>query len=168
MKKLQLLLPLLLALLLASGCKMTTIEYNDMVVEALDTNSTTIQATVEAYDQIVPNLVTEESEIIAVEMRESLETAKIVLNESESILLAEGRNEEQQTEVRTELANYFEQADLYLQKYEEMVIYYENHTYKENPNLVSDYDSELFDEGKLFDNFLGENNNLAEILKSYL
>lgn len=168
MKKLIVILSAISILLSASGCKLTTQDYNDKIVEILDSNGIAIEATVESYNSSIPNLVTEESEIDTVAMQESLATAVTESLKTEDLLLLESKNAEQQTEVQEELAVYISALKTYLEKYTEMVEYYSTTSYKTSPGLVGDYDSTLYDSDNLFDQFLESNNTLAEILKSHI
>jgi len=168
MRKTIILLLATYCLISLSGCKLNTQEYNDKIVEALDLNGTTIEATITAYDESIPNLVTEKSEIDTLAMEEALSTAKKEVVKAKELLDLESKDIAQQEEVQEELTTYVIALEAYLTKYTAMTEYYSNASYVDNPNLVSEYDTELYDTDNLFDTFLESNNALAEILKSHI
>ncbi len=168
MKKTIILLFTVYCLLSVSGCKLTTQKYNDKIVDILDSTGIAIEETVEAYDSSIPNLVTEEVEIDTLAMREALTLAEAEAEKADGLVELESKNIKQQEEVQTELTVYTSALHDYVSKYTEMVEYYESSSHQTNPNMVSDFDSELYDSGNLFDTFLESNNTLAEILKSHI
>lgn len=154
--------------LLAVGCddgKLSVVGYNNEVVDALNTTSEMVEATTTAYDEIIPNIVTEDSEIDVTPLKTALNSASIQLDSATSVLDLMSRDLEQETTVKEEFTNYLELGESYLTTYKTMVTYYENNKFVENLDLVAEYDDQLHEE---YNTFIESNNALVDILDSFV
>lgn len=145
--------------------KLSTVQYNHEVVTTLNSTSEVLENIIFIYDESIPDLVTEESEITPETMVESLETAQLALEDAKKILLLESKDENQQADVRAEFENYLTLGEQYLLKYSELVDYYNTGAYLEDLTLVSQYDTEIYD---TYNTFIESNNVLVDILEGYI
>lgn len=164
MKKTAIILSILTLTVFGCG-ELSTLEYNDTVVEKINSASETLNETISAYDGNIPDLVTEETEISTMEMETALQNAKIAIGNCETLTTLASKDQAQQAEVKAELENYLLAAAEYLASYEEIINYYKNGEYKETPDKVSGYDAEIYEKSSsIFDS----NNILGDILEKYV
>lgn len=157
-----------LALLLSSCSvfgKSSEIDFNNRVVEQINETSILIEESATLYNESIPDLVTESSEIDTEELSAAHETAQNSLEKSKDLLLLESRNIEQQNAVLTELETYQSAGIAYLDLYADMVDYYQTGSYKEDLTLVQTLDEELHTH---YTTFIQANNDLVEILEGYV
>ncbi len=152
-----------------TGClndgSLSTVEYNNSVVETLNATSAVIEDTTTLYDQGVPNIVTEESTIDTADMSASLLSAQAKIAEAEAVLELASKNVEQQEAVTAEFMNYLDLGKSYLTTYETVVEYYSSDNYVENLSLVAEYDETLHTS---YNSFIESNNTLVDTLASYI
>ncbi len=166
MKKLLIFFSILVLILITSGCgELSTLEYNDAVVENINNASEALNKTISAYDENIPDLVTEEIEMDTAEMETALQDAKTAVENCKTLTTLTGKNQPQQAEVNAELENYLSITKTYLASYEEMLNYYKNGEYKEVPEKVSEYDTEIYEKSSLI---FDSNNTLEDILGKYV
>ncbi|EKD48323.1 MAG: hypothetical protein ACD_65C00014G0001 [uncultured bacterium] len=152
--------------LLASGCgELSTLKYNDAVVEKINSASDALNKTISSYDGNIPDLVTEETEIDTTEMKTAWEDAKTAVENCKALTTLVGKDQLQQAEVNAELENYLSITEEYLSSYEKMLTYYENDEYKDTPEKVSEYDAEIYEKSSLI---FDSNNTLEDILEKYV
>ena len=167
MKKLFL-LPLVASLLLASCTmfgKLGEVEYYEAVVDQINEVSGPIEESATLYNETVPDLVTEASEVDTTNMQTSYNEASAALNESEGLLSLESRNIEQENQVRTELQTYQSAASDYLKLYEQMLTYYGTGAFKEDLSKVKSLNTDLHTS---YTTFIQAHNELVEVLESYV
>lgn len=157
-------LPLLLASCSLFG-KLGEVEYNNKVVDQINAVSTALEDSATLYNETVPDLVTEASEIDTISMNTSYSAATEALLKIDELRTIESRNMEQQNSVRTELQTYQSAAEDYLSIYSIMLDYYSTGTYKEDLSQVQDLDGDLHTH---YTTFIQANNDLVEVLESYV
>lgn len=164
MKK-SLLVILSTLLLVVSGCgELSTIEYNNLIAQTLDDNSSLIKEIITAYDSSIPDIVTEQTEIDTSNMETALQNAKMKNAEISTLLNLTSQNLEQETAAEEELTVYISLSESCLDAYMEMLNYYESGNYKTNLESVSEYDTEIY---KNYNALIESNNKLADILEEY-
>lgn len=155
--------------LLLAGCsflgKYSEVEYNNKVVEKVNEVSLAIEATTTLYNDTLPDVVTEQDTIVTNEMEDSYDEAVSLLEETDDLLILEGRNLEQQNAVRTELETYRSAAQIYLESYAAMLDYYKGGTYKDDITQVEALDESLHVN---YTTFIEANNDLVDTLESYV
>ncbi|MBT5016378.1 hypothetical protein HN748_05600 [Candidatus Peregrinibacteria bacterium] len=155
--------------LFMTGClddgSLSTIEYNNTVVETLNSTSAVIEETTDSYDLSVPNIVTEESEIDTTDMETALLSAQAKVTEAKTVLDLISKNAEQQEAVMAEFTNYLELGEAYVVIYETVTTYYSAQEYIESLDLVAEYDESLHSG---YNDFIDSNNTLVDILASYI
>ncbi len=167
MKK-TLLLALTASLLLASCSvfgKLSEVEYNNTVVDQINTVSTAIEDSATLYNETIPDLVTESSTIDSTEMTTSYGAATNALVEVDALLLLESRNIEQQNSVRTEIQTYQSAANEYLDLYKQMLDYYISASYAQDLSKVQSFDEGLHTS---YTTFIQANNDLVDILDGFV
>ena len=166
MKKITLFLILVIAF---SGCdfftKLSEIEYNNRVVENLNNTSLALEETTNLYNDSIPSIVTEESEIDVSALKSSLETSKTFLKEIEALKTLESKNLEQETQVENSLNSYITTAEEYFSAYEEMLNYYESGEFKKDISLVTPIDESIHIN---YSAFINANNDLVGLLDSFM
>lgn len=162
----------ILAVISLSGCslvtnlqKHSTEEYHNMIVNQVNISSPLIKETGTLYTSTIPDIVTEQDEIDTSEMEEIYKDARDELEEMESLLKLESRNEEQQATARTAMTTYIEAAEQYLDSFEETLEYYSLEEYKEDITKVDDLDTTLHEN---FNVFIEANNDLSTSLESFV
>lgn len=153
--------------LFATGCAtgLSTTEYNNNVVDAMNGMSDALEETTTTYDTGVPNIVTETSTIDIENMTAALTAAQTEITTAQGILDLKGNNVDQETEVKVEFQNYLTLGETYLTTYAEMVDYYSSGTFADDLDKVAEYDTQLHDE---YNAFIDSNNLLADILAKYI
>ncbi|KKR25904.1 MAG: hypothetical protein UT55_C0025G0001, partial [Candidatus Peregrinibacteria bacterium GW2011_GWE2_39_6] len=121
-----LLISLLIVILGFAGClnsgKLSTVEYNNKIVETLNKTSAAIETTTQIYDSTVPNVVTEEAIIDSLALTASYEAAKKEIIAAETTLTTlKSKNVEQIQNVQPEFTNYITLGKNYLATYETMM-----------------------------------------------
>jgi hypothetical protein len=166
-KKMLTMLSLTAMALLAMGCdgSLSTIDYNNTVVDILNATSDAIETTTFVYDESVPNLVTETSEIDVPAMQEAYDAAQAEMFNAASVLQLVGSNAEQQAAVSAEFSNYLELGNAYLATYKDMIGYYSDGYFATDLDGVATYDELLHYE---YNDFIDSNNALVDILASYV
>ncbi len=153
------------ALGLLNGCSllgaMPPIEYNNAIVETLNSSAKAIQETASAYNIAIPAEVSETSEINNEEMRKAWDLAQEKLNTLEPLHELESRDIEQQNAVRLDLMTYQLAAKQYLKRYEEVLAFYEEKTFTQDVNKVESLDSLLHTD---YTTFIEANNGLVQTL----
>ncbi len=156
------------ALLLASCSsfgKLGEVEYNNEVVDQINLVSTSIEESATLYNETVPDLVTEASEIDTASMSTSHQEASQALMGMEELLVLESRNIEQENSVRSEIQTYQSAAGEYLDIYQQMLDYYGMDVYVEDLDKVQSLDEDLHTS---YTTFIQANNDLVEFLESYV
>ncbi len=159
---------LFLGLILLSACafsKLSIVEYNNRLVEQVNLSSTAIEITATLYNDIIPDVVTEQDEIKTNEMSNAFSTAQKEINQSKTLTDILSRNEEQQLASNESIDIYISAADLYLIAYEEMLTYYSSETYKEDISQVQTLDETLHTH---YTTFIEANNDLVEVLEGFV
>jgi|GEM_PF-837380 hypothetical protein len=155
--------------LFTSGClddgKLSVIEYNNEVVDTLNTTSDIIEITTETYDVSVPNIVTEDAEIDTVAMQTAYDEAMANSLLAENVSLLVSRSPEQQTAVLAEFTTYLTYANDYLETYADMIDYYESAYFLEDLEGVAIYDELLHLQ---YNDFIDSNNSLVDILAEHI
>lgn len=163
------LITMLVLSLVLSACsvfgKLSEIEYNNQIVEQINTTSSTIEDTATLYNDNIPDLVTEESSIDTSKTKASYKKAEDSLEESKALLSLEGRNIEQQNAARTELQSYLSAGEAYLESYQKMLDYYDTEAFKTDVDKVESLDETLH---KDYTTFIQANNDLVETLDQFV
>ncbi|EKD93766.1 MAG: hypothetical protein ACD_28C00063G0022 [uncultured bacterium] len=149
---------------LKSG-KLSEVEYNNAIVEKLNLTSGAIEETTTTYDNSIPNIVTEDSEIDATSLQTTSQSAAEKIALSEEVLTLKSKNSDQEEAVKSEFQNYLALAEEYLKAYDEMLTYYSANTFKENLDDVATYDEKLHIQ---YNKFIESNNKLVDILADYV
>ncbi len=151
------------------GCisdgSLSTVEYNNAVVETLNSTSAVIEETTTAYDTGVPNIVTEESQIDTGTMQAALDAAQLKLTAAKDVLTLVSKNTDQQAAVLAEFENYLDLGNIYITTYETVADYYSSGEYATNLDLVAEYDENLHSG---YNNFIESNNTLVDTLASFI
>lgn len=158
----------IVSILIFSGCndgKLTTIEYNNSVVDILNNTSTAIQETTNLYETAIPNIVSEDSKIDIAPLKTAGQTAQEKFDASKQVLELKSRNAEQETAVKLEFITYTELGETYMATYNEMIRYYENPDFAKNLDSVETYDEKLH---KQYNDFIESNNKLVDILAQFV
>ncbi|MFA6528169.1 MAG: hypothetical protein WCT46_01360 [Candidatus Gracilibacteria bacterium] len=164
MKKTLLIFPLVLVFTL-SGCgELSEIEYNNNIAQALDANSSLIKDTITAYDSSVPDIVTEQTEIDTSGMETALENTQAKHQDIETLLTLASKNLDQEKAVEDELTNYISLSEICLSTYAEILNYYKSGEYKNDLELVGEYDTNIYNN---YNALIESNNKLADILEEY-
>jgi hypothetical protein len=155
--------------LIMTGClddgSLSTVEYNNAVVEMLNDTSAAIEDTTTVYDDSIPNIVTEETEVETTEMQISYEAAKLQLETAYTVLDIISKNSTQQEEVRAEFQAYLDLGSDYIETFETVLSYYGGSEFAENLDLVAEYDEGLHTG---YNDFINSNNNLVDILADFI
>ena len=155
----------LVSILIFAGCSgLSTIEYHNEVVEAMNNLSTALEESTEVYDAGVPNIVTETSTIDVEGMQSAYESAVTETEAAQSVFSLQGRNEAQQAAVQSEFENYVALAEAYLSTYQAMMDYYASGQFMESLDEVATYDGTLHEQ---YNAFIDSNNTLVDILGEY-
>lgn len=158
----------LISTLVFSACSFSTlsiVEYNNRVVEQINLSSTSIEITATLYNEVIPDVVTEQDEIKTSEMSSAFASAQREITQSESLTEVQSRSEEQQIAANESIGIYLIAADLYLSAYEEMLNYYSSETYKEDISQVQSLDETLHTH---YTTFIEANNDLVETLEGFV
>lgn len=167
MKKI-LLLTLSCSLLLASCSvfgKLSEVEYNNTVVDQINSASSAVEESATLYNETIPDLVTESSVIDTTEMSTSFESTTAELVKVEELMTLESRNIEQQNAIRTEIQTYESAAQAYLDLYTQMLDYYGNKAYSEDLSKVQTLDADLHTS---YTTFIQANNDLVDTLEGFV
>lgn len=166
MKKLSVILLLIISL---SGCeffsKLTDIEYNNRIVESLNKASLALEETANLYNETIPSIVTEASEIDVSTLKTSLESSKVLLTEIKNLSSLQSKNSDQETQVEKSLISYAEAAENYFTSYEEMLLYYESGEFIKDISEVTPIDESIH---LNYSAFIDANNDLVELLDSFM
>lgn len=166
MKKLSAIILLIVSL---SGCeffsKLTAIEYNNRIVENLNEASLALEETANLYNETIPSIVTEESEIDVSTLKTSLESSKVLLAEIKNLSSLQSKNPDQETQVEESLISYSEAAENYFVSYEEMLLYYESGEFIKDVSKVTPIDESIH---LNYSTFIDANNDLVELLDSFM
>src|SRR3989338_643543 len=115
-------------LLTVSGCiidKLSTVDYNNKIVDLLNPTLDAMGASLDSYENTVPLTVYPDSAIDIASMQTTYDDATTwVTSISTDLMTLQSWNSDQQSAVRTDLAGYEEVATAYLTKYKEMLDYY--------------------------------------------
>lgn len=160
---------LLTSSLFLFGCdslgKYSQIEYNNLIVEQVNSTSLAIEATTSLYNDTLPDVVTEEDLIETTEMQNSYDDAIKALDKTADLLTLEARDLEQQNAIRTELETYRSAAEIYLDSYADMLSYYSEGTYKEDISKVESLDETMHTN---YTTFIEANNDLVNSLETFV
>lgn len=169
MKRLTSLFGLLTLSLILFGCTsgttLSTIEFNNEVVDILNETSAAIEDTTTTYDESVPNIVTEEAIVDTAAMQTFYDDAMDKAEAARNVLNLKSRNQDQETAVKAEFETYLELSDSYLTTYGEMIEYYQSGSFAENLDSVATYDEELH---LGYNDFIESNNSLVDILAGFI
>lgn len=159
----------LLSIVTFSACSLlgalTSVEFNNAIVEQLNVSSSTIQASANAYDKNIPLEVTELTVIDVSSLQKSLIEARTALETLSTIEDLESRDIEQQNAVRKDLKTYQLAAEAYLKRYQEIIGYYESKTYVQDVNQVEKLNSLLHTD---YTTFIQSNNSLVQTLDKFV
>lgn len=169
-KKLILSMLVLAITLLGVGClesgKLSTIEYNNAMVSLINDTSSSIEKSTTAYDETIPNIVTETSKIDTTEIEKALAANKtsleIALSTAPTLLSSD---ETQKAQVDIEFEKYIELANAYMETYEKMVTYYKNTGYQKSLDQVATLDRDLHNG---YNDFIQSNNTLIDVLANFV
>lgn len=168
MKKSSLALVLSAAILL-SGCsvfgKLSEVEYNNQVVDAINQSSGIIEETATLYNDTVPDVVSEKDTIDVTTMQSTYNDASDALKTIDSVANLESRNIEQQNAVQTGISTYQSAAEQYLQTYNDMLVYYGQNEYQKDVSKVQTIDENLHTS---YTTFIQANNDLVDTLDSFV
>ncbi len=169
MKKLYILgviaiIGLLTACTSAAG-SLSTVEYNNEVVETLNLTSSSIEDTTTTYDSSVPNIVTEEAEVDTDAMQAVYDEAYGFLTDAKAVLELSSKNASQEEAIKSEFINYLDLGEAYLATYSEMITYYSSGEFIENLDLVATYDEALH---MGYNDFIDSNNSLVDVLAGFI
>lgn len=168
MRKITTILLTAYCILLFTGCnlfKLSPLEYNNQVVDVLNSTSEAIEASILIYGETVPDIVTEETEIDVISMEAYLEETEKVIGKASRVLYLESKDEEQQIEVLAEFENYLTTGEAYSALYAEILEYYSSGTYIDDLTQVKPYNNDLYE---AYNAFIESNNTLVDILDRYI
>lgn len=155
--------------LLLTSCswsgKLSKIQYNNDIVESVNEVSTALETTATLYNETIPDLVTEATEITSTEMQTSYDSAVLLTSDIDALLLLESKDIEQQNAVRPALETYQSAGTNYLESYAEMLEYYSSGTYQTDVTQVKTLDEALHAH---YTTFIQANNDLVEVLESFV
>lgn len=158
----------LLATLLCSACSFTklgVIEYNNRTVEQINLTSAAIETSATLYNEVIPDVVTEQDEIKTSRMTSAHSEAQKEVNQTSKLLDLQSRNAEQEQATKESITVYLSAADLYLSSYEDMLNYYASEQYKEDIAKVQSLDESLHTH---YTTFIEANNDLVEVLEGFV
>lgn len=160
---------IVLTSLLLTGCstfsKYSEAEYNNYVAENVNTVTLNVKEIHDLYVNEIPNKINEETEVETEELEEKFELRENVLSSVMSIPKLESKNPEQEKEVEEKLAAYLEAVEEYYATYEEILDYYKEAEYKEDPTRVKPLDEILSNK---YNDFTDANNELSDTLESFV
>jgi Txe/YoeB family toxin of Txe-Axe toxin-antitoxin module len=166
MKRLLLALALLSGLTL-SACdfRYTEIEYNNLFVEAISPMTESFKSAAETYNDGIPEKINELIQIETADMQITYEEALLQIKPIEELYTYEARNIEQQKQAQDALKNYQDASETYLEKYQQMLTYYQTDAYKEDITQVDPLDKDLH---TTYTSVLETHNTLVYTLETYL
>ena len=152
------------------GCSLLTkygyIEYNNLIVnDVKNTISPAIEGSIQAYDETVPDFVTEEETISVEEIEAGYDTAKSAVGKINGLISLKSKNAEQESAVRAALTVYKTASEMYMDIYAAMLDYYASEEYLEDISKVNDFDEDLHES---YTTFQEAHNDLVETLKSFI
>ena len=166
MKKL---ISLALSAVLLTSCsvfgKLSEVDYNNQVVEAINATSSTLENTATLYNNGIPSEVQETDSIDTKAMQSEYETALNELTDLDKLQALESRNIEQQNAVRTNLQTYQSAAEIYLETYSKMLTYYGEGEYAKDISKVKSIHETLHTD---YTTFMQANNGLVDVLESFV
>ncbi|MBU0981855.1 hypothetical protein KKC94_04145 [Patescibacteria group bacterium] len=165
MKKLLFLFPVVLLFASCSVSRLSEVEYNNQIVTAVNETSAVIEKTANAYNESIPEVVTEKTVIEIAPLRTAYNETISSLSTISTLSSLESRNEEQTNTAQELLSRYSASASEYLNEYKAMLEYYEGGEYKNNVTMVSEIDTILHD---AYTTFIDANNKLVETLGNFV
>lgn len=160
---------IILTTLLLAGCstfsKYSEVEYNNFVAEKVNLVTSNVKEMHDLYLAEVPNQVSEESEIETSVLEDKFDSKNKTLSDLEGLSKLESKNLEQETEVEEKLSAYIEAVNEYYATYEEILSYYKDGAYKEDPTQVKPLDEILSNK---YNEFTDTNNELSDTLEAYV
>ncbi len=158
-----------LLLLSLTGCSALTenseIEYNNKIVESINSASSSLENSATLYNELIPDVVTEITEVDPSQIQVAYDEAISSTESLDDLLQVESGNIEQQNAVRPAIENYTEAADEYLEAYLSMLEYYSTGTYKTDITGVKSMDETLH---TAYMAFIQANNTLVETLDQFV
>lgn len=160
---------IVLASLLLVGCstfsKYSAVEYNNAVAEKVNATTSNIKEIHELYVSGIPVSITEESEIDTAEMAQAFLLREDRTSEIEKLSKLESKDPEQEAAVEEKLTEYIEAVNEYYATYEEILSYYKDGEYKEDPTQVKPLDEIL---SHKYNEFTDINNEMSDTLESFV
>lgn len=155
--------------LILTGCsvfgKASEVDYNNTVVDDINTASAVIEETATLYNDTIPDVVSEKDNIDTSAMQSAYDDSVSSLEAVAGLLSLESRNIEQQNAVRTGVETYQSAAEQYLETYQTMLNYYGDGTYQQDISQVQSIDENLHTS---YTTFIQANNDLVDTLESFV
>ncbi|MBI4127154.1 hypothetical protein HY463_00430 [Candidatus Peregrinibacteria bacterium] len=152
-----------------SGCSffstMSAVEYNNAVVGKINEISAQIEKAADTYNEVVPTIVRENTEINTELMESELESAQDLFAQVDGLSSLKSKNLEQQNAVAEALKSYKSTAETFFTDYEKMLTYYKDGTYKTDVSQVTAMDESIHAD---YSAFIESNNALVSTLDLYV
>ena len=147
-KKGGLIVLLIISSMALSGCKLVDYftkqsgnEYRNAISEKLNEMTPLVEQSLAAYDEAMPDDLTEKSVIEIQKLEEGLEKIQMAIEKIDDALTEESFDTTIQTTMEEKLTTEKQTLEAYKTAYNAMVIFYENGTYKEKLSEVETYDN---------------------------
>lgn len=164
MKKLHSTLALL-GLMFFAGCSLSTLNYNNEIVNQMKVTSSTVDTSSTTYNELVPDTVTEKTSIDTATLNELGDQIEDSIKDTQKLSRLESQNEEQQSVITPLLEAYLTAAQNYQAAYDAMLSYYGEGSYKTDITQVEAIDEALYSS---YATFAEANNDLAEALEGFV
>lgn len=139
--------------------------FNNRVVELISPATLAVEDSALSYNNLIPDEITELTEIDTTEIRIDFEEAEDLLEDVEKALDFESEDLEQQATVRGHLETYLLAGNEYMEAYEAMLNYFESADHQSDPNQLDTLDPALHSS---YNTFTEANNDLVTSLASFV